>query len=59
MREADDWRATINLSTGVNQKTLSREILALVKSGGLQSLDRLGRLYRITDESVLLTSSAV
>lgn len=34
-------------------ETVSREVSALVKSGVLEPLDRVGRLYRITDEAAL------
>ena len=37
----------------LKQETVSREISALVRIGALQPLDRLGRLYRIVDESLL------
>jgi hypothetical protein len=36
---------------------VSREISALVKRGVLQPLDKLGRLYRIANESMLLSCS--
>jgi len=41
----------------LKQETVSREISALVKRGALQPLDKLGRLYRIADESMLLLNS--
>jgi CRP-like cAMP-binding protein len=41
----------------LKQETVSREISALVKRGVLQPLDKLGRLYRIANESMLLLSS--
>ena len=37
----------------LKQETVSREISALVKAGVLQPVDKQGRLYRITDESLL------
>jgi CRP-like cAMP-binding protein len=37
----------------LKHETVSREISALVKTGALQPVDKLGRLYRILDESLL------
>ena len=37
----------------LKQETVSREISALVKTGAIEPVDRLGRLYRIVDESLL------
>ena len=41
----------------LKQETESREISALVKAGALQPVDKLGRLYRIIDESLLQPGS--
>lgn len=41
----------------LKQETVSREISALVRIGALQPLDRLGRLYRIVDESLLQSTT--
>ena len=41
----------------LKQETVSREISALVKAGALQPVDKLGRLYRIIDESLLQPGS--
>ena len=41
----------------LKQETVSREISALVKTGALQPVDKLGRLYRILDESLLQPGS--
>ena len=41
----------------LKQETVSREISALVKAGALQPVDKLGRLYRIMDESLLQPGS--
>ncbi len=40
----------------LKQETVSREISALVKNGSLQPMDKLGRLYCIVDESLLVPS---
>lgn len=40
----------------LKQETVSREISALVKAGALQPVDKLGRLYRIANESLLQPS---
>jgi CRP-like cAMP-binding protein len=41
----------------LKQETVSREISALVKLGALQPVDKLGRIYRIVDDSLLQSAS--
>jgi CRP/FNR family transcriptional regulator len=50
----DDMGAMMDLK----KETVSREISALIGIGGLQPMDKLGRRYRIVDESVLHAATA-